>query len=82
MVSGTILDEDQITFHNINEFSVKPRLTPEEITRIKEEEKGDKQTIIHYGLRITGNEPPEKITIKYTYLGIPFSIEVDVKEER
>lgn len=82
MVSGTIRDGEQITFHNINEFDVKPRLRDEEITRIIEEEKGDRQTIIHYGLRVTGNEPPEKITIKYTYLGIPYSIEVDVKEER
>lgn len=82
MVAGAILEEDHITFHNIKEFDVEPRLTPEEITRIIEEEKGDRQTIIHYGLRVFGNEIPEKITIKYTYLGIPYSLEVDVKEER
>lgn len=80
MVGGTIRDGEQITFHNINEFAVKPRLQDEEITRIIEDEKGDRQTIIHYGVRVTGNEPPEKITIKYTYLGIPYSLEVDVKE--
>lgn len=80
MVWGTISDEDQITFHNISEFDVKPKLTPEEKTRIIE--KNDRQTIIHYGLRVTGNEPPEVITIKYTYLGIPYSLDVEVIEDR
>ena len=79
LVIGGGLEEDRyITFHNINELEVQPELPIEELKRLNE--KRDTQIIKHHGLRVIGKEIPEKIMIKYTYLGIPFSLEVDVKE--
>lgn len=79
LVIGGGLDRDPyITFHNIIELEVQPALSPEEERRLSE--KGDKKIIKHYGLRIVGNEVPETINIKYTYLGIPFSLNIDVTQ--
>lgn len=76
MVAGGGLDEDPyITFHKINELKIQPELPHE-----KRYEMDDRQIIKHYGLRFWGNEVSEKINIKYTYLFIPYSLEVDVKE--
>ncbi|SDP81679.1 hypothetical protein [Halobacillus aidingensis] len=79
MVAGGGLDEDRyITFHKINELEVQPELPLEELRGLYE--KDDRQIIKHYGLAVIGNEVPEKINIKYTYLYIPYSLEVNVTE--
>jgi hypothetical protein len=78
VIGGGIEEDRYISFHNINDLEVQPVLPIEEL--IKLNEKGDTQIIKHYGLRVIGFEVPEKIMIKYTYLGIPFTLEVDVKE--
>lgn len=67
-----------ITFHNINELEVKPELTAEKLKELNE--KDDNETIRHYGLRVIGNEVPEIITIEYKYLGILYSLDVDVQK--
>jgi hypothetical protein len=78
LVIGGGLEEDRyITFYNINDLEVQPELSIEHLKKLNE--KGDTQIIKHYGLRVIGYEVPEKIMIKFTYLGIPFSLEVDVK---
>ncbi|MFC7063818.1 hypothetical protein [Halobacillus seohaensis] len=79
MVAGGGLEEDPyITFHKINKIEVQPELSPEEQKALYEED--DRKIIKHYGLRAFGNEIPEKITIKYMYSFIPYSLEVDVTE--
>ncbi|WP_078549249.1 hypothetical protein [Litchfieldia alkalitelluris] len=79
MVAGGGLDEDPyITFHKINELEIQPALPLDEQNRLYEMD--DRQIIKHYGLRAFGNEVPERIAIKYTYLFIPYSLEVDVSE--
>ncbi len=71
MVLGAGVEEDpNITFHDIQEFQVQPKGL------------ADKHVIKHYGLRVFGKENPEYIKIKYTYLGIPYTLEVDVKREK
>jgi hypothetical protein len=57
---------------------VQPKLPLEEQRSLNEKE--DRQIIRHYGLRVIGNEVPKSIIIKYTYIGIPYSLNVDVKE--
>ncbi|WP_133058602.1 hypothetical protein [Halalkalibacter urbisdiaboli] len=79
MVAGGGLDEDPyITFHKINKLEIQPELPLDEQKGLYEID--DRQIIKHYGLRVFGNEVPEKINIKYTYLCIPYSLEVDVTE--
>jgi hypothetical protein len=77
VIGGGLEEERYITFHNFNELEVQPELPIEELKRLNE--KGDTKIIKHYGLLVFGNEVPEKIMIKYTYLGFPFSLEVDVE---
>jgi len=76
MIMGSGLDEEPaITFHSIDEFPIKPESKPEDRTeRINQDEF---QSIKFYGIRIFGHEVPKVITIKYKYLGMPFSLEVD-----
>lgn len=77
MVMGSGLDEDpNITFHAIDEFPIKPQSKSKGIA--EKINQVDLQSIKLYGIRIFGQEEPKVVTIKYTYLGIPFSIEVDV----
>lgn len=79
MVAGGGLDEDPyLTFHKLNELEIQPMLPLEEKRRLYQ--KGDKKIIKHYGLRVFGNEAPKTLHIKYSYLGIPYSLEVDVTE--
>jgi hypothetical protein len=75
LVAGAGIEEDpNITFHNINDLEVQPVVERDKLSL-----KG-KDLIKHYGLRVYGNEVPKKVMIKYNYLGIPFSLEVSVKE--
>lgn len=81
MVMGGGLDEDPtITFHAINKFPIKPVLSPEEF--MEKVNQGELQSIKQYGIRILGLEEPKVVTIKYTYLGFPLSLEVDVVREK
>lgn len=76
MIMGSGLDEDPtITFHSIDEFPIKPESNSEDSAeRINQD---GLQSIKFYGIRIFGHEEPKVITIKYKYLGMPFSLEVD-----
>ncbi|KGX87120.1 hypothetical protein N783_10460 [Pontibacillus marinus BH030004 = DSM 16465] len=79
MIAGGGLDEDRyITFHKLSELEIQPVLPLDEQRKLYQ--KGDKKIIKHYGLRVFGNEVPKTLNIKYTYLGIPYSLEVDVTE--
>lgn len=76
MVLGAGIDEEPtITFHNILQVKVQPKPSQEELNDL---------TITdiarHYGLRVTGNEIPEIITIQYSYFGIPFELDIDVQD--
>ncbi|MDX1805865.1 MAG: hypothetical protein R3267_02410 [Paenisporosarcina sp.] len=76
IIMGSGLDEDPaITFHSIDEFPIKPQSNSEE--RAEKINKDELQSIKFYGIRIFGHEEPKVITIKYKYLGMPFSLEVD-----
>lgn len=78
LVAGGGIDKySYITFHSINELEVQPELRAEKLHELNE--KGDSETIRHYGLRVIGNEVPEIITIIYKYLGILYSLDVDVQ---
>ena len=75
VLGGGIDEEPTITFHEIHQINVQPKSAPEQlhdlsITNIAR----------HYGLRVTGNEIPEKITIQYSYFGIPFELDIDVRD--
>ncbi len=79
MIAGGGLDENpHITFHKINEVKVKPELPHKDQQELYE--KDDRKVIKDYGLRVWGNEVPERLKITYTYLFIPFTLEVDVTE--
>lgn len=74
VLGAGIDDEPTISFHEIHQINVQPKPDPEQlydlsITDIPR----------HYGLRVTGHEVPEIITIQYSYFGIPFDLDIDVK---
>ena len=78
VVSGGGLDEDpDITFHNIDEYRIKPRLSPKKLGELAEIH--DRAVIKNYGIRINHDEPLENAIIKYTYLGIPFTYKKDLR---
>lgn len=75
---GAGLDENlYVSFHKINDFKIKPKLTPKE--QKERFENGDLKSIKHYGLRVYGKEEPEEITVSYTYLGVPLKLIVNVR---
>ena len=80
MIMGSGLDEDPtISFHSIDEFPIIPESNSEDSTeRMNPDEL---QSIKFYGIRIFGHEEPKAITIKYKYLGMPFSLEVDTVQK-
>ncbi|WP_227396118.1 hypothetical protein [Jeotgalibacillus aurantiacus] len=79
IIAGDGLDEDPyISFHNINEYAIQPALSSEELNDLYTVE--DTQVVKHYGLRTFGDHSPQKITIDYTYLFLPSTLEVDVSE--
>lgn len=80
MIMGSDLDEDPtISFHSIDEFPIIPESNSEDSTeRMNPDEL---QSIKFYGIRIFGHEEPKLITIKYKYLGMPFSLEVDTVQK-
>jgi hypothetical protein len=73
----TIANDPEITFHSINKYKIKPRLSGEEMQRLDDE--NDNETIRHYGLKISLDKPIESVTVKYTYLLIPFTLHKDVR---
>lgn len=70
MVAGAGIDEDSdITFHNIDAYRIKPepnREKREQLIRM-----GERNTIFHYGLKVSHHNTVESITIKYRCFGIP-----------
>jgi hypothetical protein len=81
MIMGSDLDDEDptISFHSIDEFPIIPESNSEDSTeRMNPDEL---QSIKFYGIRIFGHEEPKLITIKYKYLGMPFSLEVDTVQK-
>jgi hypothetical protein len=65
--------EEGFSFHEIDAYPITPN------NKINQD---SKDSIKHYGLVVDYDYPIEKITIKYTYLGLPLTkeIEIDVEE--
>ncbi|RWZ54679.1 hypothetical protein EQV77_13590 [Halobacillus fulvus] len=57
-----------ISFHPIEEYNVQP--PPED------EYSGELDTIRHYGIVVDHEEEIRKLTVKYTYFGLPFEKEI------
>ncbi len=79
LVLGEELDKNpSITFHKIDDYKINPEYSSKELKDIIN--KNDRTKSLAYGLRIYYGKPIEKIIIKYTYLGIPFTYEIEVKK--
>ena len=69
---GNIDKDEEISFHRISEFPIKPVVLSDEI---------DSETIRHYGIAISHNDKINKLVINYSYFGIPLELKVDLHEE-
>lgn len=69
-------EKNGISFHKLDEFEIRVDLTP----RQKQDLSNDKDVIKHYGVWFqTSGKPVDKVTIKYRYLGIPFTLNKSLK---
>lgn len=68
--------EKGISFHKLDEFPVKPQLTPKQTEKLSSQ---DKKVINNYGIWVQNfDKPIDKITIKYRYLGMPFTLQMSL----
>jgi hypothetical protein len=63
-----------ISFHEKGEYPIKPLSTVQ-----SEEVVSD--TIKHYGIAVFHDEKINNLVVKYSYLGIPFEKELDLRED-
>ena len=80
LVLGINLDnKSYISFHPITAYKIKPELSPKEMAKKVEalEVAGESEHIFYYGIRINHSDPVRTVTIKYSYLGIPFKLTAD-----
>lgn len=71
MLTPSENEKNGVSFHKLDEFYIKPNLTPKQIENLSPQ---DKEIIKHYGIWIQNfGKPINKITIQYRYLGIPFT---------
>lgn len=69
------VDKDEyISFHEIGDYPISP------LTAI-EEEGADTEAIKQYGIAVSHDEEIKNLIIKYSYFGIPFEKEVDLRDE-
>ncbi|MFF2091406.1 hypothetical protein [Paenibacillus sp. NPDC058174] len=70
LVAGSGLEEDpNIKFVAVDAMKIGPKLDAEEVQKYK----GRTDTPINYGVRIISDEKIEQITIRYNYMGLPFT---------
>ncbi|OCA84402.1 hypothetical protein A8F94_17020 [Bacillus sp. FJAT-27225] len=75
--SGT--RNEMIKFFELGDVFVNPRI---QSNQVKDALNKKEMTPIHYGIRIKNfTEPIESITIKYKYLGLPITKEINVMNE-
>ncbi|WP_042166474.1 hypothetical protein [Paenibacillus gorillae] len=69
-VAGSGLNEDpNIKFVAMDAMKIHPKLSVEEVQKYK----GRTDTPIGYGIRIKSEDKIEQITIRYNYMGLPFT---------
>lgn len=71
---GNIDEHEDISFHEIGKHPIKP------VSAVQSEEM-DSDTIKQYGIAVTHDERINNLVVKYCYLGIPFELKLDLKEE-
>ncbi|WP_188888172.1 hypothetical protein [Paenibacillus radicis (ex Gao et al. 2016)] len=70
LVAGSGLEEDpNIKFVAMDAMKIHPKLSTEEVQKYK----GSTDTPIGYGIRISSEDKIEQITIRYNYMGLPFT---------
>ena len=74
LVAGGIDSSPWAKFVNIQDAPIHPRLSPEQI----QEAVKTHSTPVHYGIRIYNDEDIAFIKIKYKYMGIPFTREINL----
>jgi hypothetical protein len=79
-VIGQFAVEDEIegiSFHNIHEYDIEPKLSREEVIQL--EELDIRSTIRHYGLALEHCKKIDSVSVKYTYFGFPFTREIEIE---
>jgi hypothetical protein len=66
-----------ISFHNIHEYDIEPKLSREEVIQL--DELDVRSTIRHYGLALDHCKKIDSVSVKYTYFGFPFSREIEIE---
>lgn len=75
MVSEVLGDTNEgISFHELGEYPIKP-------ISIVESEEIDSDAIKNYGIAVFNDEKINSLIIKYSFLGIPFEKELDLKRD-
>lgn len=74
LVAGGIDDDPLAKFVDISEAPIHPQLTPQEFQAAVK----TKTTPIHYGIRVVGNDDIEVVSIRYKYMGITFTREINL----
>ena len=62
---GNIDEDEEISFHGIHEYPIKPVVQSDVI---------DSDTIKHYGIAVSHNEKINNLVITYSYFGIPLEV--------
>ncbi len=73
LVAGGIDDDPLAKFVDISEAPIHPQLTSQEF----QDAVKTKTTPIHYGIRVVGNDDIEVVSIRYKYMGITFTREIN-----
>ncbi|WP_175986977.1 hypothetical protein [Bacillus sp. Marseille-Q1617] len=66
-----------ISFNNIHEYEIEPKLSREEVIQL--DELDNRSTIRHYGLALDHCKKIDSVMVKYTYLGFPFTKEIQIE---
>jgi len=66
------IDEGDISFHEIDEYPIKPLST-------LQSEEMDSNTIKRYGIAVSHDEKINNLVVKYRYLGIPLEKRVKIE---
>ncbi len=70
VTGGELENNPDITFHTIDDQKIHPQLSDKE----QKELNNNSEKIRHYGIRIEHTKPIKQITVKYSYLLIPFTM--------
>jgi hypothetical protein len=72
ILGGNLEEDENISFHKIDEIAIHPKLTIEELNE-------DSDVVKHYGIRVFTESAPKTVLIKYKYLFLTFELNVDVR---